>query len=150
MRYEIRDIKPPSNILKSMEMQVAAERQKRANILESEGQMQSMINIAEGKKREVVLNSEAMMTDQINKSKGEAEGVLLVAKATADSISTVAQAISESGGNDAVNLRIAEKYIDAFQELAKTNNTMIIPADTNNISGVVAQAIGIYDKLKKS
>ncbi len=148
MRYEIRDIKPPASILKSMEMQVAAERQKRANILESEGRMQSMVNIAEGKKCEVVLNSEAMMTDQINKSKGEAEGILLVANATAESISVIASTISQNGGKDAVGLRIAERYIDAFKELAKTNNTMIVPADVSNLSSMISQILGVYKQSK--
>ena len=150
MRYEIRDIKPPANILKSMETQVAAERQKRAVILESEGQMMSMINVAEGRKKEVVLNSEAIMTEQINKAKGEAESVQLVASATAESISAIASAINLKGGEDAVSMRVAEKYIDAFKSLAQTNNSMIIPADTGNVSGVVSQILGTYKQLKKS
>lgn len=149
MRYEIRDIKPPSNILKSMEAQVAAERQKRAVILESEGQMMSMINVAEGRKKEVVLNSEAIMTEQINKAKGEAEGVELVASATAKSITILANAINAEGGENAVAMRVAEKYIDAFKSLAKTNNSIIIPSDTNNISGVVSQILGTYKQLKQ-
>ncbi len=150
MRYEIRDIKPPANIVKSMETQVAAERQKRAAILESEGQRMSMINVAEGKKQEVVLNSEAMMTDQINKAQGEAQSIELVAKATADSISIIAGAISIDGGENAVALRIAEKYIEAFKSLAKTNNTMLIPSDTGNVSGIVSQILGTYSQIKKS
>lgn len=150
MRYEIRDIKPPANILKSMETQVAAERQKRAVILESEGQMMSMINVAEGRKKEVVLNSEAIMTEQVNKAKGEAESVQLVATATAESISAIASAINLKGGENAVSMRIAEKYIDAFKSLAQTNNSMIIPADTGNVSGVVSQILGTYKQLKKS
>ena len=150
MRYEIRDIKPPANIVKSMETQVAAERQKRAAILESEGQRMSMINVAEGKKQEVVLNSEAMMTDQINKAQGEAQSIELVAKATADSISIIAGAISIDGGENAVALRIAEKYIEAFKSLAKTNNTMLIPSDTGNVSGIVSQILVTYSQIKKS
>ncbi len=150
MRHEIKDITPPANILKSMEMQVAAERQKRAVILESEGQMLSMINVAEGRKKEVVLNSEALMTEQVNKAKGEAEGIQLVANATADSISAIASVVSTKGGEDAVTLRIAEKYIDAFKALAQTNNSMIIPADTGNISSVVSQILGTYKQIKKS
>jgi regulator of protease activity HflC (stomatin/prohibitin superfamily) len=150
MRYEIRDIKPPVNILKSMETQVAAERQKRAVILESEGQMLSMINVAEGRKKEVVLNSEALMTEQVNKAKGEAEGVQLIATATAESIAAVAIAINSKGGEDAVSMRVAEKYIEAFKALAHTNNSMIIPVDTGNVSGVVSQILGTYKQLKKS
>lgn len=150
MRYEIRDIKPPVNILKSMEAQVAAERQKRAVILESEGQMMSMINVAEGRKKEVVLNSEAIMIEQVNKAKGEAEGVQLIATATAESIGAIAGAIHSKGGEDAVSMRIAEKYIDAFRGLAQTNNSMIIPLDTGNVSGVVSQILGTYKQLKKA
>jgi len=150
MRHEIKDINPPVNILKSMEMQVAAERQKRAVILESEGQMLSMINVAEGRKKEVVLNSEAIMTEQINKAKGEAGSVELIANATAQSIGAIATAIEAKGGEDAVSMRIAEKYIDAFKGLAQTNNSMIIPLDTGNISGVVGQILGTYKQLKKS
>lgn len=149
MRHEIKDINPPANILKSMETQVAAERQKRAVILESEGQMMSMINVAEGHKKEVLLNSEAIMIEQVNKAKGEAESIELIAKATADSISIVASAINAEGGENAVSMRVAEKYIDAFKALAQTNNSMIIPADTTNVSGVVSQILGAYKHLKK-
>lgn len=149
MRHEIKDINPPANILKSMEMQVAAERQKRAVILESEGQMLSMINVAEGRKKEVVLNSEGMMTEQINKAKGEAESVELIANATAQSIGAIAGAIESKGGENAVSMRIAEKYIDAFKGLAQTNNSMIIPLDTGNVSGIVSQILGTYKQLKK-
>jgi regulator of protease activity HflC (stomatin/prohibitin superfamily) len=150
MRHEIRDINPPANILKSMEMQVAAERQKRAVILESEGQKMSMINVAEGKKQEVVLNSEATMTEQVNSAKGEAESIQLVAQATAESIMTIANAISSKGGENAVSLKVAEKYIDAFKELAKENNTMLIPSDVGNVSSVVSQILGTYNQIKNT
>ena len=150
IRHEIKDINPPANILKSMETQVAAERQKRAVILESEGQMMSMINVAEGRKKEVVLNSEAIMIEQVNKAKGEAEGIQLIATATADSLSIVASAITVKGGENAVSMRVAEKYIDAFKALAQTNNSMIIPTDTGNVSSVVSQILGTYKQLKKS
>ncbi len=150
MRHEIRDINPPANILKSMEMQVAAERQKRAVILESEGQRMSMINVAEGKKQEVVLNSEATMTERVNSAKGEAESIQLVAQATAESIITIANAISSKGGENAVSLKVAEKYIDAFKELAKENNTMLIPSDVGNVSSVVSQILGTYNQIKNT
>jgi regulator of protease activity HflC (stomatin/prohibitin superfamily) len=150
MRHEIRDINPPANILKSMEMQVAAERQKRAVVLESEGQKMSMINVAEGKKQDVVLSSEASMTEQINNARGEAESIQLVAQATAESIMTIANAISSKGGENAVALKVAEKYIDAFKALAKENNTMLIPADTGNVSSVVSQILGTYKQIKKN
>ncbi|MFQ3306826.1 MAG: regulator of protease activity HflC (stomatin/prohibitin superfamily) [Candidatus Midichloriaceae bacterium] len=149
MRYEIRDINPPSTIVKAMETQVSSERQKRADILESEGKMQSMINIAEGRKREVVLNSEAGMTDKINKAKGESEAIKLVASATALGIESVAEAILKNGGKDAVSMKIAQQYIDAFKKLAKDSNTIIIPSEIGNVSSMVAQAVGIFDKVKK-
>ncbi len=148
MRYEIRDIKPPESVLKSMEMQVAAERQKRAEILESEGKMQSMINIAEGKKREVVLNSEAFMEERVNRAKGESEAIELVAKATAGGIITISHAIEEKCGEQAAALRIAEQYVAAFANIAKTSNTMIVPANAADSSGMIAQALGIFESIK--
>lgn len=148
MRYEIRDIKPPTNVLKAMEMQVAAERQKRAEILESEGKKQAMINIAEANKKEIVLNSEGAMTDQINRAKGEAEAIQTVASATSQSIEVVAKAIKTGGGADAVAFRVAEQYIEAFQSLAKQTNTVIIPSDTANASSIITQALSIFNNIK--
>ena len=149
MRYEIRDIKPPTTVLKAMELQVAAERQKRASILESEGRQQSQVNIAEAEKRQVVLNSEAMMMDQINRAKGQAEAILTVAEATSKSIEQIAASIEKKGGKDAVGLRVAEKYVDAFKELAKKNNTVIIPANTNDSAGMITQALTIFETITK-
>ncbi|MDA9163887.1 paraslipin, partial [Rickettsiaceae bacterium] len=148
MRYEIKDIQPPATILEAMELQVAAERQKRARILESEGHRQAQINVAEGEKEQVVLTSEAAYTDQVNRAKGEGEAILFVANATAKGINTVAEAIKNEGGPDAVSLRVAEQYVDAFAKLAKTSNTIILPADLAQPSGFIAQAMTIYDKLK--
>ena len=150
MRYEIRDINPPSSILKAMEAQVSSERQKRAEILESEGKMQAMINIAEGKKKGVVLNSEAEMTDKINKAKGEAEAIQSIAKATAISIENIAEAILKNGGSEAVSMSIAQKYIEAFQKIAKDSNTLIIPTEIGNVSSMTAQAISIFDQIKSN
>jgi regulator of protease activity HflC (stomatin/prohibitin superfamily) len=150
MRYEIRDINPPSSILKAMEAQVSSERQKRAEIFESEGKMQSMINIAEGKKREVVLNSEAEMMEKINKAKGEAEAIETVAKATAMSIETIAISILKNGGAEAVSMNIAKQYIEAFQKLAQNSNTLIIPSEAGNISAMTAQAMSIFDQMKSN
>ena len=150
MRYEIRDITPSTTILKAMEAQVSSERQKRADILESEGKMQSMINIAEGNKKEVVLNSEAEMMDKINKAKGEAEAIETVAKATATSIEAIAVAILKNGGSEAVSMSIAQQYIEAFQKLAKDSNTLIIPSEVGNIGAMTAQAMSIFDQMKLS
>jgi regulator of protease activity HflC (stomatin/prohibitin superfamily) len=148
MRYEIRDIAPSTTILKAMEAQVSSERQKRADILESEGKMQSMINIAEGNKKQVVLNSEAEMMDKINKAKGEAEAIETVAKATAISIEAIAAAILKNGGSEAVSMSIAQQYIEAFQKLAKDSNTLIIPSEVGNIGAMTAQAMSIFDQMK--
>lgn len=149
MRYEIKDISPPQTVLNAMEMQVAAERNKRAQILDSEGQRQSQINISEGQKQQVVLQSEAAMTDQINRAKGEAEAIKAVAEATAEGIRLVANAIQDKGGADAVSLRVAEQYVAAFSNLAKTANSVIVPANVTDISGTIAQALTVFDNLKK-
>lgn len=148
MRYEIKDIEPPETVLQAMELQVAAERKKRADILESEGKRAYQINIAEAQKQEVVLNSEAALTDQVNRAKGEAEAILRVAKATAHGIREVAESLEEKGGSDAASLRVAEQYVEAFSKLAKTSNTLLLPAETGNASSMVAQALTVFDSLK--
>ena len=148
LRYEIKDITPPDNVRQAMELQVAAERQKRAEILNSEGQRQSQINIAEGGKRDVVLQSEAAMTDQVNRAKGEAEAILAVARATAEGIELVASSIQKSGGEKAVALRLAEQYIDAFSNLAKTTNTVLLPEKTGDIGSMVAQALAVFNTIQ--
>ena len=148
LRYEIKDITPPDNVRQAMELQVAAERKKRAEVLDSEGKRQSQINIAEGIKQEVVLKSEGAMTDQINRAKGEAEAILEVAKATAEGIELVAVSIEKSGGEKAVALRLAEQYIEAFSKLAKENNTLILPAKTDDAGSMVAQALSIFNSIQ--
>ena len=150
MRYEIRNITPPSSILKAMEMQVSAERRKRAEILESEGQRQSQINIAEAQKQQVVLSSEAAMTDQVNRARGQAEAIISVAEATAQGISTIAASITQHGGREAVSLQIAEQYIEAFEKLAKTNNTILLPANLSDAGSMVAQAMAVFDQISQS
>jgi regulator of protease activity HflC (stomatin/prohibitin superfamily) len=153
MRYEIKDINPPKTVLQAMELQVAAERKKRAEILESEGRREAQINISEADKREVVLQSEAAMIDQINRAKGESEAIVAVATATAEGIKQVANSIQSQGGSDAVSLRIAEQYISAFKELAKQSNTILLPASANDIGGlssIVAQGVSIFDAIKKN
>lgn len=147
MRYEIKDIQPPQNILQAMELQVAAERQKRAVIMDSEGTRQAQINNAEGQKAEVVLNSEAAYTDQINRAKGEAEAILCVAEATAKSIEVIAASITKNGGSEAVNLKVAEKYVEAFSQLARESNTVILPADLSNPSNFITQSLSIFGRL---
>lgn len=149
MRYEIKNITPPATVLKAMELQVAAERQKRAEILQSEGLRQSKINMAEGAKQEVVLNSEGALTDQVNRAKGEAEAILAVAEATAKGIELIAAAIAQSGGEKAVALRVAEQYVSAFEKLAKTSTTVLMPADVGNAGAMVAQALSVFDSMKR-
>lgn len=148
MRYEIKDITPPPSILESMELQMTAERRKRAQILESEGKKMAQINSAEADKQQTVLGSEAAMMDQINRAKGEAEAILSVADATAKSLTTIGQAIGNSGGVEAMNLKIAEQYMNAFANLAKTNNTILLPVDMNNPANMIAQAMSVVNSLK--
>jgi regulator of protease activity HflC (stomatin/prohibitin superfamily) len=150
MRYEIRNITPPASVLKAMEMQVSADRQKRAVILDSEGKRQSQINVAEAEKQQVVLRSEGAQTDQINRAKGEAEALLTVAQATAESIRKVAAAINEPGGREAIELKVAEQYVGAFAELAKTNNTILLPSNTGDAGAMVAQALGVFETIRKN
>ncbi len=148
MRYEIKNISPPATVLKAMELQVAAERKKRAEILESEGERQSKINIAEADKQEVVLASEGAMTDQINRAKGEAEAILNVSEATARGIEMIAAAIVKQGGEDAVALKVAERYVEAFSKLAKEGTTILLPANANDAGGMVAQALAVFDTVR--
>jgi regulator of protease activity HflC (stomatin/prohibitin superfamily) len=161
MRYEIKNISPPVNVLKAMELQMSAERQKRAEILQSEGARQSQINAAEGRKREVeliaearkqevVLASEAALTDQVNRAKGEAEAILAVAEATAKGIQMVAESITKQGGEQAVALRVAEQYVGAFSQLAQKGTTILLPANAGDAGGMVAQALAVFDTIKNS
>ncbi|CAG8477811.1 11311_t:CDS:2 [Diversispora eburnea] len=138
LRYEIRDIHPPSKVVESMHSQVSAERSKRASILESEGARQAAINVAEGTKQSVILASEAEMSEQINKA--SAKAILLRAEATSEGIRRIASAIKESPrGTDAVALTVAEKYVEAFGQLAKQGNTIIVPANSNDAGSMIAQ-----------
>jgi len=148
MRYEIKNITPPRSVLNAMELQVAAERQKRAQILESEGHRQSKINNAEGEKQQVVLASEASMTDQVNRARGEADAILAVAEATAQGIERVAAAIQHVGGEQAAALRVAEQYVAAFSKLAQESTTLLLPAHTGDAGSMVAQALAVFDRIR--
>lgn len=148
MRYEIKNITPPNSVLKAMELQVAADRQKRAAILESEGKMQAQINAAEAQKRQVVLASEGALTDQVNRAKGEAEAILAVAEATAKGIEMVASSINKQGGSDAVSLRVAEQYVSAFGKLAQEGTTILLPANASDAGSMVAQALSVFDGIR--
>lgn len=150
MRYEIKDITPPDSILKAMQQQVTAERTKRAQILESEGARQAKVNNAEAAKTEHVLASEAVKIEQINKAEGEAQAIIKVAEAKAQGLSIVAQAILQHGGKDAVSLKVAEQYIEAFSGVAKTTNTLLLPQNCSDPSAFVAQALSIYQNLSSN
>ncbi|EKD51500.1 MAG: hypothetical protein ACD_62C00244G0018 [uncultured bacterium] len=148
LRYEIKSITPPRDVLDAMEKQMRAEREKRAKILESEGDRDSRINRAEGLKQEAIKNSEAEKQKKINEALGQAEAILSVAKATAEGIKNVGEAVSLPGGQYAVQLRVAEEYIKEFGHLAKNTNTMIIPASASDLSGMIATAMSVFDKVK--
>ena len=148
-RYEIKTIKPPLSVLDAMEKQMRAEREKRAQIAESEGERQSRINRAEGEKCEAIAHSEGEKQKRINEAQGRAEEIRLVAEATANGIATIASALRCEGGSDAVNLQLAEKYIAEFGKLAKENNTMIIPGDLSNVAGFIQTAAKVIDRAKK-
>lgn len=143
-RYEIKTIKPPASVLDAMEKQMRAEREKRALIAESEGERQSRINRAEGEKQEAIALSEGEMRRRVNEASGKAEEIRLVAQATAEGIQTIADAIGNNAhGKDAINLRLAEQYINEFGKLAKEGNTLILPADLANVSGFIKSALTV-------
>jgi regulator of protease activity HflC (stomatin/prohibitin superfamily) len=143
LRYEIKNINPPQDVLAAMEKQMRAEREKRAAILMSEGQRDSAINQAEGEKQRVIKESEAKKMQQINEADGEGQAILTIANATAEGIRSVAAAIQSPGGLEAVNLRVAEQYIGEFGRLAKTNNTLIIPSNLSDPGSFIAAAMQI-------
>ena len=142
-RYEVKNILPPQSIKDAMEKQMRAEREKRAVIAESEGDRQAKINRAEGDKKEMIARSEGEKQRRINEAEGRAFEIEAVATATAEGIRKIAISINEKGGSDAVNLRIAEQYINEFGNLAKEGNTMIIPTDLSDIAGVIRSATSV-------
>ena len=139
-RYEVKNILPPESIKDAMEKQMRAEREKRATIAESEGDRQAKINRAEGDRQEMIARSEGEKQKRINEAEGRAIEILKIAEATGNGIREIASAINEKGGVNAVNLRIAEQYLDEFGKLAKTNNSIIIPTDLSDIAGVIKAA----------
>lgn len=147
-RYEVKNITPPQSIKDAMEKQMRAEREKRAMIAESEGQKQAKINVAEGEKQELIKRSEGEMQRRINEAEGRAAEIERVASATANGIRQIAIAIGDKHGVDAVNLRIAEQYLNEFGKLASTNNTMIIPSDLSDIAGIIASATSVIKNTK--
>ena len=146
MRYEIRNINPPQDVINAMEKQMRAEREKRAVILTSEGQRDAAINEAEGGKQQVIKASEAKRQQQINEAEGEASAILAIATATSEGIRKVAEAIQDPGGYEAVQLRVAEQYIGEFGELAKASNTLILPASVSDVGSMIALAMNVINK----
>jgi regulator of protease activity HflC (stomatin/prohibitin superfamily) len=143
LRYEIKNINPPHDVIEAMEKQMRAEREKRAVVLESEGVRDAQINRAEGEKQRVIKESEAKRQQQINEAEGEAQAILAVASATAEGLRRVAAAVSDPGGREAMQLRIAEQYVAQFGELAKEANTLVVPANLSDISSMLALATRI-------
>lgn len=142
-RYEIKNIQPPQSIKDALEKQMRAEREKRATIAESEGIRQAKINVAEGERQQAIELSEGEKMKRINEAEGRAQEIELVAAATANGLRRIASAIQAEGGPEAVNLRVAEQYIKEFGNLAKENNTLIIPSDLANVAGMVASVTNL-------
>ncbi len=143
LRYEIKDLTPPKEILHAMQAQITAEREKRALIAASEGRKQEQINIATGEREAAIARSEGEKQASINRAEGQAKATVVMAEANAEALRQVASAIREPGGADAVNLRVAEQYVKAFGELAKTNNSIIVPANMADMGGLIASAMQI-------
>ncbi|MCX8514118.1 MAG: SPFH/Band 7/PHB domain protein [Burkholderiales bacterium] len=141
LRYEIKNIQPPQHIINAMQEQITAEREKRAKIARSEGDKQEKINLAEGDRNSAIARSEGEKQSLINNATGQAQAILSIAEANASAIKMIAQAIMLEGGDLAVNQKLAEQYISQFGNLAKTNNTIILPTDLANISGFIASAL---------
>jgi regulator of protease activity HflC (stomatin/prohibitin superfamily) len=148
LRYEIKDLTPPAEILHAMQRQITAEREKRALIAASEGRRQEAINIASGEREAAIARSEGEKQAAINRAQGEATAIVALADASATALRQVGDAIRSPGGLDAVNLRVAEHYVDAFGKLAKTNNSIIVPADMGDMSGLIASALQIVKSQK--
>src|SRR6187549_527096 len=146
LRYEIKNITPPADVLAAMEKQMRAEREKRAVILTSEGQRDAAINNAEGEKQQVIKASEARKLQQINEAEGQASAILSVASATAEGIRRVAETIRLEGGYEAVQLRVAEQYVHQFGQLAQKSTTLVLPASVSDVAGMIAMAMQVINK----
>lgn len=150
LRYEIKDLTPPPAILHSMHAQITAEREKRALIAASEGRRQEQINIATGEREAAIAKSEGQKQAEINKAQGEAAAITAVAEATSDAIRKIAAAIQQPGGDQAVQLKVAEKAVEAYAQLAQKNNTMIVPGNMTEVAGLIGTAMGLLKGGGKS
>jgi regulator of protease activity HflC (stomatin/prohibitin superfamily) len=147
LRYEIKDLTPPKEILHAMQAQITAEREKRALIAASEGRKQEQINIATGEREAAIAKSEGEKQAAINRAEGQAAAIVAIADASAEALRKTSAAIMEPGGSDAVNLKVAEQYVSAFAQLAKTNNAIIVPANVSEMSSLIASAMQVVKKI---
>jgi regulator of protease activity HflC (stomatin/prohibitin superfamily) len=150
LRYEIKSITPPESILRAMQAQITAEREKRALIAKSEGERQQAINVADGERQSSILQSEGEKQAAINKAQGDATAIRVIAEANAAGVRAVAEAIADKGGMEAANLKIATQYVEAFAQLAKTSNTLVIPANAGDVASFIATAMTVMEKTRQS
>jgi len=150
LRYEIKSLTPPETILRAMQAQITAEREKRALIAKSEGERQQEINIADGERQAAILKSEGEKQGAINRAEGEATAIRVIAQANAAAVRAVGEAMADKGGMEAANLKVAQQYVEAFANLAKQSNTLIIPSNASDIGGFVATAMTVLDKARNT
>jgi regulator of protease activity HflC (stomatin/prohibitin superfamily) len=150
LRYEIKSLTPPETILRAMQAQITAEREKRALIAKSEGERQQQINIADGERQAAILKSEGEKQGAINRAQGEGTAIRVIAEANAAAVRAVGEAIGDKGGMEAANLKVAQQYVEAFAQLAKTSNTLIVPASANDLAGFIATAMTVLDRTRNT